>query len=211
MGSPLVDTIVSHWTVQPEPRSVYFSVQGNGGASGTLVIVSEIRWLDDEEQRTWRAFLSATRLLWAQLDRELQADAAMPNSYYAILVLLSEAPERALRMSDLASATQSSPSRMSHAIGRLEKAGWVRRESCPNDRRGWYAKLTNDGLATLEAAAPQHLVSVRAHLFDQLSREQLHQLREISETLVSHLSSLDGVDKECVTAATAVVVPPAEV
>ena len=97
--------------------------------------MSEIRWLDDEEQRTWRAFLSATRLLWAQLDRELQAEAAMPNSYYAILVLLSEAPERALRMNDLAEATQSSPSRMSHAIGRLEKAGWVRRESWPPWRR----------------------------------------------------------------------------
>ncbi len=92
----------------------------------------------------------------------------MPTSYYAILVLLSEAPERALRMNDLAVATQSSPSRMSHAIGRLEKAGWVRRESCPNDRRGWYAKLTDEGLATLEAAAPRHLESVRAHLFDRL-------------------------------------------
>jgi DNA-binding MarR family transcriptional regulator len=169
--------------------------------------VGETKWLDDEEQRTWRAFLSATRLLWAQLDRELQAEAAMPNSYYAILVLLSEAPRRALRMSDLADATQSSPSRMSHAIGRLEKAGWVRRESCPNDRRGWYAVLTDEGMATLEAAAPKHLVSVRAHLFDQLSREQLGQLRQISERLLSHLSSVEGVDTECVTAA---AVPPAE-
>ncbi len=169
--------------------------------------MAEIRWLDDDEQRTWRAFLSATRLLWAQLDRELQAEVAMPTSYYAILVLLSEAPERALRMNDLAVATQSSPSRMSHAIGRLEKAGWVRRESCPNDRRGWYAKLTDEGLATLEAAAPRHLESVRAHLFDQLSRDQLDHLREISEVLLSHLSSLDGVDEECVTAAS---VPPAK-
>jgi DNA-binding MarR family transcriptional regulator len=176
--------------------------------SGTLGLVSETRWLDDEEQRTWRAFLSATRLLWAQLDRELQAEAAMPNSYYAILVLLSEAPERALRMSDLAGATQSSPSRMSHAIGRLEKAGWVRRESCPNDRRGWYAVLTDEGLATLEAAAPKHLVSVRAHLFDQLSQAQQRQLRQISESLLAHLSSVEGVDEECVTAAAAI--PPAE-
>ena len=167
----------------------------------------EIRWLDDEEQRTWRAFLSATRLLWAQLDRELQAEAAMPSSYYAILVLLSEAPQRALRMSELASETQSSPSRMSHAIGRLEKAGWVRRESCSDDRRGWYAVLTEEGMATLEAAAPGHVVSVRAHLFDQLSREELSQLRQISERLVNHLSSVDGVNEECVAAA---AVPPAE-
>jgi DNA-binding MarR family transcriptional regulator len=125
-------------------------------------------------------------------------------------VLLSEAPERALRMNDLASATQSSPSRISHAIGRLEKAGWVHRESCPSDRRGWYAKLTDEGLATLEAAAPKHVVSVRTHLFDQLSPDQLHQLRQISEVLVSHLSSLEGVDEECVTAATAAAVPPAD-
>src|SRR5437016_9610084 len=104
--------------------------------SGTLGLVGEIRWLDDEEQRTWRAFLSATRLLWAGLDRELMAEADMPISYYEILVLLSEAPERALRMNDLAIGTQSSPSRISHAVGRLEKAGWVRREICPSDRRG---------------------------------------------------------------------------
>lgn len=155
--------------------------------------VSEIRWLDDEEQRTWRAFLSATRLLWAQLDRELQAEAAMPSSYYAILVLLSEAPERQMRMTDLAAATQSSPSRISHAVGRLEKAGWLSREICPSDRRGWYAVLTDEGLSTLEAAAPKHVDSVRAHLFDQLSQTQLGQLRQISERLLAHLSSIAGL------------------
>ena len=169
--------------------------------------MGEINWLDEEEQRTWRSFLAATRLLWSQLDREIQAEAAMPSSYYAILVLLSEAPERALRMSDLAAATQSSPSRISHAIGRLEKAGWVRRESCPNDRRGWYAVLTEEGLATLEAAAPKHVESVREHLFDQLSRAQQRQLRQICETLVDHLATVDGVDQEC--ANKAVAVPPA--
>jgi DNA-binding MarR family transcriptional regulator len=161
------------------------------GASGTLGFVGEIRWLDDEEQRTWRAFLSATRLLWAQLDRELQAEADMPSSYYAILVMLSEAPERALRMNDLAAGTQSSPSRISHAVGRLEKAGWVRREICPSDRRGWYAVLTDEGLGTLEAAAPKHIESVRAHLFDQLSPHQLGQLRQISERLLGHLATVE--------------------
>jgi len=162
--------------------------------SVTLGCVGEIRWLDDEEQRTWRAFLSATRLLWAQLDRELQAEADMPSSYYAILVMLSEAPERALRMSDLAAGTQSSPSRISHAVGRLEKTGWVSREICPTDRRGWYAVLTDAGLATLEAAAPKHVDSVRAHLFDQLSRTQLSQLRQISEHLLAHLATVDETD-----------------
>jgi DNA-binding MarR family transcriptional regulator len=150
-----------------------------------------MQWLDEEEQRTWRAFLSATRLLWAQLDRELLAEADMPSSYYAILVMLSEAPERALRMNDLAAGTQSSPSRISHAVGRLEKAGWVRREICPSDRRGWYAVLTDEGLGALEAAAPKHVDSVRAHLFDQLSRNQLGQLRQICDRLLAHLDTVE--------------------
>src|ERR1700754_5300336 len=103
------------------------------------------RWLDDEEQATWRAFLSATRALMDTLDRELQHDAGMPHAYYEILVHLSEAPERNLRMSELADACGSSRSRLSHAVARLEEAGWVRREDCPTDRRGPAAGPTDHG------------------------------------------------------------------
>jgi DNA-binding MarR family transcriptional regulator len=140
--------------------------------------------LDDEEQRTWRAFLAATRLVFDNLDRELQRDAGMPHAYYEILVRLSEAPERRLRMSELADATSSSRSRLSHAVARLEEAGWVRREECATDRRGQLAGLTEAGFEALRSAAPGHVQGVRAHLLDRLSPAQLRSLREISETVL---------------------------
>ncbi|SBT37177.1 MarR family winged helix-turn-helix transcriptional regulator [Micromonospora auratinigra] len=146
------------------------------------------RWLDPDEQRTWRSFLAASRALMETLDRELQRDAGMPHAYYEILVRLSEAPERRMRMSELADATGSSRSRLSHAVARLEDAGWVRREDCPTDRRGQLAVLTEAGFTTLAAAAPGHVEGVRRHLFDALSPAQVDQLRRISETLADHLT-----------------------
>jgi DNA-binding MarR family transcriptional regulator len=150
--------------------------------------VTSPRWLDADEQRAWRAFLAASRLLFERLDRELQAQSGMPTSYYEVLVRLSETPERAMRMSELARSSLSSPSRLSHAVARLEELGWVRRESCPTDRRGAFARLTDEGFAALEAAAPGHVEGIRAHLIDQLSREQVAQLGEIGEAVVRHLA-----------------------
>src|SRR2546423_2239959 len=139
------------------------------------------RWLDDDEQHAWRAFLSTAQLLLDQLDRELQRDAGMPHAYYEILVVLSEAPGRSLRMSELALLTRSSRSRLSHAVAKLEANGWVRRRECPTDKRGQVAEVTDAGFAVLSAAAPRHVAGVRRHLFDQLSAEQVAQLRRISE------------------------------
>jgi DNA-binding MarR family transcriptional regulator len=150
-------------------------------------VVAKTRWLTPDDQRVWRAFLGSTRLLLDQLDRELQRDAAMPHAYYEILVRLSEAPDRTLRMSTLADNAQISRSRLSHAVARLEESGWVRRESCPSDRRGQVAVLTDEGFATLKRAAPGHVRGVREHLFDQLTPAQVKQLGRISETLLSHL------------------------
>ena len=146
------------------------------------------RWLDEDEQRTWRAFLGANRLVFEQLDRELQRDSGIPHAYYEILVRLSEAPGRALRMSALADRSQSSRSRLSHAVARLEESGWVERRSCAEDKRGQVAHLTEAGFAALEAAAPLHVESVRQHLFDQLSDQQVAALRDIGETLLRHLT-----------------------
>ncbi|MFG1888159.1 MarR family winged helix-turn-helix transcriptional regulator [Micromonospora sp. NPDC049051] len=146
------------------------------------------RWLDPDEQRTWRAYLTASRALMEALDRELQRDAGMPHAYYEILVRLSESPRRQLRMSDLAEASGSSRSRLSHAVARLEAAGWVRRDECPTDRRGQIAVLTDEGFAALAAAAPGHVEGVRRHLFDALTPAQVDQLRRISETLAAHLT-----------------------
>ena len=151
-------------------------------------VAREPRWLDEREQRVWRAFLSANRLFFDRLDRELQRDAGMPHAYYEILVRLSEAPRRALRMSDLADATLSSRSRLSHAAARLEQAGWIRREVHPTDRRGAVAVLTDEGVAALTAAAPGHVEGVRTHLFDQLGEDDVTALLRISESLLRHLS-----------------------
>jgi len=150
--------------------------------------MAETRWLSEEEQRTWRAFLAAVRLLIAELDRELQRDADMPHTYYEILVALSEAPGRTLRMSELAEVSQSSRSRLSHAVSRLEEDGWVERKDCPTDRRGALAVLTDKGFAVLEAAAPSHVEAVRRNLFDQLSPEQVAELGRISAAVRDGLS-----------------------
>ncbi len=145
--------------------------------------VTSTRWLDAEEQRTWRAFLDANKLLFDRLDHELSRDSAMPHGYYEILVRLSEQPGRALRMSQLAQTSQSTRSRLSHAVARLEERGWVRRESHPEDRRGAVAVLTGEGFAALAAAAPGHVEAVRRHLFDRLTPAQVEQLRAISEAI----------------------------
>lgn len=149
--------------------------------------MAETRWLDEEERRTWLAFVYSTRLFFEHLGRDLQRDADLPFAYYEILMILSESPDRSMRMSELADASLSSRSRLSHAVARLEAAGWVRRDTCPSDRRGSFAVLTDQGFAVLEAAAPSHVESVRAHFFDVLSPAQLDALRDISETLARHL------------------------
>lgn len=145
--------------------------------------MSGTRWLEADEQRAWRAFLHATQRVFAELDRQLQRDSGMPHAYYEVLVHLSEAPGRALRMRELADRTQSSRSRLSHAVARLESAGWVERRACPTDRRGMYAALTDEGFAALEAAAPGHVETVRSTVFDPLSAEQVEQLRAICDTI----------------------------
>jgi DNA-binding MarR family transcriptional regulator len=155
-----------------------------------------VRWLDDHEQRIWRTFMVATRLLFEQLEREIERNTPVPGPYYEVLVRLSEAPDRRLRMSELADRSQSSRSRLSHTIARLEGEGWVARERCPSDRRGAYATLTDTGLRVLESAAPVHVEGVRTHVFDQLDPGQLEELHRISERLLSHLVSLRGTSPE---------------
>jgi DNA-binding MarR family transcriptional regulator len=149
----------------------------------------EPRWLDAEEQKAWRAWLYSTLLLQDQLERDLTREAGIPHAYYEILVQLSEAPGRMLRMSQLAEQSLSSRSRLSHAVSRLEERGWVRRQICEEDGRGQLAVLTDEGFAALEAAAPIHVESVRTHLFDQLTPEQVAAMRDIGETLLRHLAA----------------------
>lgn len=127
---------------------------------------TEIRWLDQEQQRSWRAFLVGTTLLMDRLDRDLRVHHNLSMPEYEILVRLSEAPERRLRMAVLADSVSHSRSRVTHTIARLEKAGLVERSACVSDGRGVEAVLTDQGLAALEAAAPTHVAGVRQFMVD---------------------------------------------
>ena len=129
------------------------------------------------------------------MDSQLQRDSGMPLAYYEILVRLSEAPGRSLRMTQLAAASASSKSRVSHAVARLEERGWVRRTDCPTDRRGQIAQLTEEGLAALSAAAPGHVEQVRRSLFDALSPEQVRQLAGINTALLA-TAACDGMAED---------------
>ncbi|MGH3301907.1 MAG: MarR family winged helix-turn-helix transcriptional regulator [Streptosporangiaceae bacterium] len=150
-----------------------------------MTVTSEVRWLTAEEQRTWRAFLAGVHALLATVEGQLQRDSGVPHGYYEILVRLSEAPDRLLRMSQLAEASTSSKSRLSHAVTRLEERGWVERLECETDRRGQFARLTDAGFAALAAAAPSHVEQVRRSLFDRISPEQARQLNEIMTAIAA--------------------------
>ncbi|MEW9531270.1 MarR family winged helix-turn-helix transcriptional regulator [Microbispora sp. NPDC049125] len=149
--------------------------------------MSETRWLDDEEQRTWRTYIATSHLLMEALERQLQRDSGMPHAYYMILVVLSEAPERTQTMTELATFLQYSASRLSHAVTRLEEKGWVRRVKRPEDRRTTVATLTDKGFEAIVEAAPGHVEEVRRVLFDRLTREQARELREILGAVLTGL------------------------
>jgi DNA-binding MarR family transcriptional regulator len=131
-----------------------------------------VKWLDVQEQSVWREYLRASRLLEASLDRDLQAH-GLQLSEYEILSMLSEQPERRLRMSVIAELVVQSRSRLTHTAGRLENRGWVRREACEGDRRGVELVLTDTGFAEITRMAPTHVSSVREHFLGHLSREDL--------------------------------------
>jgi DNA-binding MarR family transcriptional regulator len=149
--------------------------------------MGQTRWLSTEEQLTWRAFLATAQLLANALDRQLQRDAGMTHASYIVLAMLSEAPGRALRMTELAMRSNSSQSRMSHTVARLEERGWVRREKSAEDKRGSLAILTDAGWEVLLDTAPGHVEAVRQYLFDPLSDEQVAQLGEICATVLANL------------------------
>jgi DNA-binding MarR family transcriptional regulator len=157
---------------------------------------SQTRWLTADEQRAWRTFLDATQLLFSTVEGQLQRESGIPHGYYEILVRLSEAPGRALRMSQLAEASTSSKSRLSHAVARLEERGWVERLDCATDRRVQIAQLTEAGFAALDDAAPGHVEQVRRSLFDHLSAEQVDQLAAICEAIAA-AARAEGTTNTC--------------
>jgi DNA-binding MarR family transcriptional regulator len=149
--------------------------------------MSETRWLDDNEQRAWRRLATVMTLLPAALDAQLQHDASLTHFAYFTLAMLSEAPGRALRMSELAARSSSSPSRLSHTVARLESRGWVKRQRATEDGRGQVAELTDEGYTALVETAPGHVGAVREFVLDALTPEQVAQLNEICTALLTKL------------------------
>ena len=147
------------------------------------------RWLTADEQETWRSFLAMQKLIRETLERQLQQDAQMPMTYYIILAMLSEAPDRTMRMTELAALAGTSQSQLSHAATRLEESGWITRRRCVDDKRGYLAVLTDEGFDVLTSAAPGHVECVRTVLFDALSTEQVRQLKSISDAVTEHSGS----------------------
>lgn len=147
------------------------------------------RWLNDDEQRAWQAMISSTTLLDVALDRQLQRDSGLAHAAYAILAGLSEAPGRTLHMHQLAVATNSSQSRLSHAAARLEEQGLIVRSRCPESRRAVHATLTDSGYETVVDAAPGHVALVRRLVFDRLSPTQVAQLEAIGGAVLQALEA----------------------
>ena len=152
---------------------------------------SEIRWLDAEQQASWRAYIMGTELLQHQLDRELREEHEISFSEYEILVRLSEAEGGRMRMALLADAMSHSRSRVTHTVARMEKADLVRRTAAESDRRGVEAVMTEAGRHKLVEAAPTHVRGVRKHLVDLASREDFAALgrifNEVTDRLVKDL------------------------
>ena len=147
---------------------------------------SEPRWLNAAEMKAWRRYIIASRRLLEALDDDLAAhDISMSD--YEVLAQLSEAPDRRMRMSELAEVAMISRSRLSHRIKVMEKAGWVKREACPIDKRGYFAVMTPKGWKAIVAAAPDHVASVRVRFLDALDKGDQKVLAEIFEKVATRI------------------------
>jgi DNA-binding MarR family transcriptional regulator len=152
----------------------------------------DTRWLDDDEIAAWVRLVAVVELLPGALDAQLRRDAGLTHYEYFVLAMLSEAPDRALRMTALAQRTNATLPRLSHVIRRLEDRGLVERSPDPTDRRATLARLTNRGWKAIRAAAPGHVANVRRHVIDALTPEQVRQLHDIAGALLERLDP-DGL------------------
>ncbi len=148
---------------------------------------ADVRWLDPDQQRSWRAFLVGTTLLMDRLDRELREQHNLSMPEYEILVRLSESEGRRMRMAVLADSVSHSRSRVTHTIARLEKAGLVERAACLSDGRGVEAVITDRGFAALQQAAPTHVAGVRQFLVDLAGDEDFDALGRVFNTVTDKL------------------------
>ena len=149
---------------------------------------SQTRWLNPREMKAWRSYIIASRRLLEALETDLDGhDLSMAD--YEVMAQLSEAPGRRMRMSELADLAMISKSRLSHRMKVMEKAGWIKREECSEDRRGSWAVMTEKGWRAIVAAAPDHVASVRKRFIDQLSVREQENLTSAFSHLTEELRS----------------------
>lgn len=146
-------------------------------------------WLDDEQQQTWRAWLDVNTRLFARISRELQATSGLSLQDYDVLVALTDVPEGNVRMRDLGVGLQWEKSRLSKHLTRMEARGLVARRECHDDRRGSFIEITDEGLAAIRAAAPDHAALVKDVFFDGLSAEQVRELHRICATVLERVEA----------------------
>jgi DNA-binding MarR family transcriptional regulator len=158
--------------------------------------VTSTQWLDVHEMRLWRAFVEACGGVIQQLDASLKHDASLTFDDYEVLIHLSEAGRRRLRMSDLSSCLLHSQSRVTQRVDRLACRGLVTREKCTSDRRVTYAVLTEAGLKVVEEAAPDHVDQVRRHLLELIDSAEAQVMLEVLERIELHLRMVRG-DLRC--------------
>lgn len=149
--------------------------------------VSDVEWLDPDEQQSWRAFLVGTTLLMDRLDRDLREHHNLSLPEYEILVRLSEAESHRMRMAVLADSLSHSRSRVTHTVARLEKAGLVSRSACVSDGRGVEAAITEKGMAAIEAAAPTHVSGVREFLVNLAEEEDFEAMGRVFNAVADKL------------------------
>ena len=145
------------------------------------------RWLDDREQQAWRGYLAMQTELQAHLNRRLQADSGLSLSDFAVLVTLTDTDDGRLRARELAEAMQWEKSRLSHHLGRMQRRGLVERQECPDDARGAFVAVTDDGRRAIERAAPPHVETVRDLVFDVLAPDDVDALARISDAVLTRL------------------------
>lgn len=145
------------------------------------------RWLDPDELVAWKRLVAVVELLPGVLDTQLRRDSGLTHFEYFVLAMLSEAPERTLRMTNLAQRTNATLTRLSHVVRRLEDRSLVERFPCPEDGRATNARLTDAGWDAVVAAAPGHVDTVRAEVIDALTPEQVRQLSQITESVLRRL------------------------
>jgi DNA-binding MarR family transcriptional regulator len=152
----------------------------------------ETRWLDAQEQQVWAQLSTMILRLQPVLSAQLQREFGISQFEYLMMARLSEAPGSMLRMSVLATLTGSSLPRLSQAVGRLEKRGWISRQPDAEDSRYTVAVLAPAGLRQLQKAAPSHVAAVREFIFDRLTRAQARQLGTICQRIVDGLPPDDS-------------------